>query len=342
MDEPFGALDPQTRWGMQSAAPRRLAHRGQHDPLRHPRRLRGGVPRRHRLRAVEPAGAHPSPRRRAVSSRARRRPEVGGRVPRRREAAARPALRAAAALHVECDRMSAPEKPSSARPTPPATPQTPTPPPQPDPAMASAIRDSAVDLAKSALFGKRPYLKFAFRNPYNLSLFFGALAAAGITLNPVLAIAALGAEALWLLYAPDSARLQHLLWDPQFERIRNVMLEQQRAERMTGARGSRARARAAAHRSPAGDPPPGGTEPLLHRRSAPRRAREDRQAGRRLHRSRGDLLPLRALPRPPSTSPPSNASAAAGRRRSGPAKAPARGSTSRSGTSRSSASGSRR
>ena len=95
--------------------------------------------------------------------------------------------------------------------------------------MASAIRDTAVDFAKNALFGKRPYLKFAFRNPYNLSLFLGALAAAGITLNPVLAIAALGAEALWLLYAPDSARLQHLLWDPQFERIRNVMLEQERA-----------------------------------------------------------------------------------------------------------------
>jgi hypothetical protein len=130
--------------------------------------------------------------------------------------------------------MSAPEKPSSARPTPPATPPTPTPNPQSDPAMASAIRDTAMDVAKNALFGKRPYLKFAFSNPYNLSLFLGALAAAGITLNPVLAIAALGAEALWLLYAPDSARLQHLLWDPQFERIRNVMLEQQRAERMTG------------------------------------------------------------------------------------------------------------
>ena len=125
--------------------------------------------------------------------------------------------------------MSAPEKPSSARPTPPATP----PPAQPGHAMASAIRDTAVDLAKRALFDKRPYFKFAFRNPYNLSLFFGALAAAGITLNPVLAIAALGAEALWLLYAPDSTRLQHLLWDPQFERIRSVLLEQERAARMT-------------------------------------------------------------------------------------------------------------
>ena len=52
MDEPFGALDPQTRWGMQCAAPRRLAHRGQHHPLRHPRRLRGGLPGRHGLRPL--------------------------------------------------------------------------------------------------------------------------------------------------------------------------------------------------------------------------------------------------------------------------------------------------
>jgi hypothetical protein len=125
--------------------------------------------------------------------------------------------------------MSAPEKPSSAGPQPQAAP----PAAKPAGDMASAVRDTARDLASSALFGKRPYLKLAFQNPYNLSLFAGALAAAGITLNPVLAIAALGAEALWLLYAPDSARLQHLLWDPKFEAIRNGLLQQQRAERMT-------------------------------------------------------------------------------------------------------------
>jgi hypothetical protein len=99
--------------------------------------------------------------------------------------------------------------------------------------MGAAIRDTAIDFARSAIFDKRPYLKFAFQNPYNLSLFLGALAAAGLTLNPLLALAALGAEAIWLLYAPDSKRLQHLLWDPKFDRIRSVMLEQERAARMT-------------------------------------------------------------------------------------------------------------
>jgi hypothetical protein len=56
--------------------------------------------------------------------------------------------------------------------------------------------------------------------------------AAGLTMNPVLAVAALGAEALWLLYAPDSRRLRHLLWDPRFEKVQEAMLAQERAERM--------------------------------------------------------------------------------------------------------------
>jgi len=133
--------------------------------------------------------------------------------------------------------MNPPEKTPSAKTTPQAT----TPPAKAPAsasgsgsAMGAAIRDTATDFAKHAIFDKRPYLKFAFQNPYNLSLLLGALAAAGLTLNPVLAIAALGAEALWLLYAPDSQRLQHLLWDPKFEKIRNVLAEQERETRMTG------------------------------------------------------------------------------------------------------------
>ena len=86
--------------------------------------------------------------------------------------------------------------------------------------------------ARDAILQKRPYLKFAFSNPYNLSLFGGALAAAGLTMNPLLAVVALGAEALWLLYAPESARLKHLLWDPRFEKVREQVEREARAERM--------------------------------------------------------------------------------------------------------------
>jgi hypothetical protein len=111
---------------------------------------------------------------------------------------------------------------------PPAAP----PPLPPAPTLGDAMAATAKDLARSAILDKRPYLKFAFANPYNLSLFGGLLAAAGITLNPFLAVLALGLESLWLLYAPDSKRLQHLLWDPRFEQVRQALVAEQRSRRV--------------------------------------------------------------------------------------------------------------
>jgi len=100
------------------------------------------------------------------------------------------------------------------------------------PAIKEGISDAAREVVKSAIFDKRPYLKMAFANPYNLSLFFGTLAAAGLTLNPILAMVALGLEALWLLHAPDSGRLKHILWDPRFDKLRKALEAQERAERL--------------------------------------------------------------------------------------------------------------
>jgi len=94
------------------------------------------------------------------------------------------------------------------------------------------VVEAVVASARDAILEKRPYLKFAFANPYNLSLFGGALAAAGLTMNPLLAVVAIGAEALWLLYAPESARLKHLLWDPRFAKVRELAEREARAERM--------------------------------------------------------------------------------------------------------------
>lgn len=89
-------------------------------------------------------------------------------------------------------------------------------------------------MVTNAVFERRPYLKMAFANPYNLSLLGGALAASVLTLNPILALTALGAEALWLLHGADNPTLRRLLWDPRFEKIRLALEEQERNERMKG------------------------------------------------------------------------------------------------------------
>ena len=104
--------------------------------------------------------------------------------------------------------------------------------------LSGAIKSSF----KDAVFERRPYLKFAFANPYNLTLLLGALAASAITLNPLPAIVALGLEGLWLLHAPESKFLKRILWDPKFAKIR-AALEQQALNERIGALPARKRER---------------------------------------------------------------------------------------------------
>lgn len=56
--------------------------------------------------------------------------------------------------------------------------------------------------------GKPSYLKAAFANVYNLSLLGGALFASVATGEYTIAAVALGAEAMWLLFGPDSKLFQ--------------------------------------------------------------------------------------------------------------------------------------
>lgn len=107
----------------------------------------------------------------------------------------------------------------------------PVPPKQP-PKLDKAIRDTAKEAVKNAVFENRPYLKMAFKNPYNLALLGGGIAASVLTLNPIPALVALGAEGLWLLHAPDSKTLRRILWDPRFEQIRLSLEAEDRSRRM--------------------------------------------------------------------------------------------------------------
>lgn len=107
------------------------------------------------------------------------------------------------------------------------------------PAVRDAARETAVDLlrgrAVDAAFGDQPsYLKAAFLNPYNLSLLGGAAAASLLTLNPLPILGAIGLETLWLLWAPDSKRLRHLLWDPRFSKLRKAIEAEERRKRIAG------------------------------------------------------------------------------------------------------------
>jgi hypothetical protein len=134
------------------------------------------------------------------------------------------------------------------RPVPPIEKQRPDTPPQrntlsqtaqrpvqkPAQSVQDAMRDTAKDMVTSAVFEKRPYLKLAFQNPYNLSLFLGSLSAALVTANPILALIALGGEALWLLHGPDSKMLRRILWDPRLEKVRLAIEAREREERMKG------------------------------------------------------------------------------------------------------------
>lgn len=100
--------------------------------------------------------------------------------------------------------------------------------------LQRAIRETAKDVVADAVFDKRPYLKMAFANPYNLSLFLGGLAASALTLNPILAAITVGGELLWLLHGSESKTLRRLLWDPRFEKVRLALEARDREERMKG------------------------------------------------------------------------------------------------------------
>lgn len=100
------------------------------------------------------------------------------------------------------------------------------------PSLASVAKSAAKDAIKDAIVEKRPYLKYAFANPYNLGLLGGGIAAALLTGTWPLAAIALGLEGLWLLHAPESKRLRKLLWDPRFESFRKEVERREREQRM--------------------------------------------------------------------------------------------------------------
>ena len=62
-----------------------------------------------------------------------------------------------------------------------------------------------------------PYARYAFLNPYNISLMAGAATTAAATGHWEIGLIAGATEALWMLFAPGSKLLQRLWFDPIWE-----------------------------------------------------------------------------------------------------------------------------
>jgi hypothetical protein len=67
-----------------------------------------------------------------------------------------------------------------------------------------------------------PYAKYAFLNPYNLSLLAGAGVTAAATGQWWLGVSAVALEAVWMLFAPDSTLLQRVWFDKVWQETKDL------------------------------------------------------------------------------------------------------------------------
>jgi len=76
-----------------------------------------------------------------------------------------------------------------------------------------------------------PYTRYAFLNPYNLSLVAGAGVTAAATGHWGIAVCAAASEALWMLFAPDAKILQRAFWDKRWALAKKDELEARQNEK---------------------------------------------------------------------------------------------------------------
>lgn len=95
-----------------------------------------------------------------------------------------------------------------------------------------------VDVLSEEFPDKPQYFKYAFANPYNLTLLGGALVASALTFNPLIAVAAVGVEGLWLLHGSTSGFMKRWLWDPIYENEKNEFLQKQRLKAVESLNGN--------------------------------------------------------------------------------------------------------
>jgi hypothetical protein len=78
-----------------------------------------------------------------------------------------------------------------------------------------------------------PYGRYAFWNPYNLSLFLGGIAFGFLSGHTWLVVVTCAAEAMWMIFAPDSKALQALWFDRAFEAERAAEKKERREAKLS-------------------------------------------------------------------------------------------------------------
>jgi hypothetical protein len=81
---------------------------------------------------------------------------------------------------------------------------------------------------KKRVSEEAPYARYAFFNPYNLSLLAGAATTAAATGHWWIALCAAASEAVWMLFAPDSKVLRRLWFDERWEQSKKFAVEDRR------------------------------------------------------------------------------------------------------------------
>jgi hypothetical protein len=78
-----------------------------------------------------------------------------------------------------------------------------------------------------------PYGRYAFLNPYNLSLFAGGVALGALAGHLWLVVVTCAAEAMWMIFAPDSKVLRAVWFDRAFARQRELDKRDRREEMLS-------------------------------------------------------------------------------------------------------------
>ncbi len=77
-----------------------------------------------------------------------------------------------------------------------------------------------------------PYARYAFWNPYNVSLFLGGVILGAATGHGWLSVLTCAAEVLWMIFAPDSRLLRALWFDRAFAAEKKLDDQERRGERI--------------------------------------------------------------------------------------------------------------